>query len=406
MSQKKMPDWGVSTPYDSIKDKVAIAGIGESAYSGPSGRTAKAIALDAIEQTIEDAGLNPGDIDGLMYIPTVEGQVTARDFHDHFGTSHEIWESPEGGGMVWAATAPYHAAEALYSGNARYIINSFAVDWASRRGEMNGGPGEYHASEIIKSQFELPFGWFPQPLYFATFASRHMHEYGTTEEQLGHLVTTFRQHANTHPDAVMRDKELTIEQYLSRPHLASPLRVEDCCLISDGGSAYLMTTPERARDLKNKPVAVKGVGRGIIKNSPYIAQQGDITCTPQVFSAPGAFSMADVSPRDIDVFAMYDCFSITALMQIEDMGFCAKGEGGGFVQNGRLRYDNPRSSGGLPTNTHGGLLSHAYVLGIAHVIELVKQLRGSAPNQVNDVELAAYAGFTAEEASALILGEC
>jgi NAD(P)-dependent dehydrogenase (short-subunit alcohol dehydrogenase family) len=160
-----------------------------------------------------------------------------------------------------------------------------------------------------------------------------------------------------------------------------------------------------AIELGPKGIRANGIhlGHGIIDNAPYISQQQELTCTPQGFSAPGAFAMAGVTAADIDVLAIYDCFSITALMQIEDMGFCKKGEGGAFVEGGRLRYDNPRSKGGLPTNTHGGLLSHAYVLGIAHVIELVKQLRGTSPNQVEMAELAAYAGFTADEASTLIL---
>ncbi|HUH38137.1 MAG TPA: thiolase family protein, partial [Spongiibacteraceae bacterium] len=196
---------------------------------------------------------------------------------------------------------------------------------------------------------------------------------------------------------------LSLEAYLTRPLLADPLRMEDCCLISDGGAAYVLTTPERARDLRRPAVIVEGVGHGRISGAPYISQQGDITATPQVFSAPWAMAMADIRPTDIDVIAVYDCFSITALMQIEDMGFCAKGEGGAFIQDNRLHFDRPRSAGGIPCNTHGGLLSHAYVLGIAHVVELVKQLRGQAFNQVRDARLAAYAGFTADEASTLIL---
>ncbi|WP_116365871.1 thiolase C-terminal domain-containing protein [Parahaliea mediterranea] len=397
-------DWGQASALADIRGQVAIAGIGEAAYSGASNRNSKAMAAEAIARCIADAGLRPEDIDGIMYSGALGDQFTADDFRAHFGTTQAMWESGQGGGMVWAATAPAQAAEALRSGRARYIVNSFAVDWASRRGAMTGGPGAWHASELIKAQLELPFGWFPQPLYFATFASRHMHDYGTTEAQLGELVTAFRRHANGQPGAVMQDKTLSLEDYLARPHLASPLRVEDCCLISDGGAAYLMTSPERAQDLPQRPVSVEGVGHGIIANAPYISQQGDITSTPQHFAAPGAYAMAGIGPEDIDVLGVYDCFSITALMQIEDMGFCAKGEGGPFVEGGRLDFKRSRHQGGLPTNTHGGLLSHAYVLGIAHVVELVKQLRGQAANQVEQPRRAAYAGFTADEAGTLILG--
>ncbi len=395
--------WGGGTAFDDISGKVAICGIGESDYSGPSGRDSRSIAAAAIERAIADAGLTPADIDGIMYTDKVADQFTAQDFREHFGTDRELWESTEGGAMVWAATASYQAAQALRSGRAKYIINSFAVDWATRRPQMTGGPGAWHASEQTKAQLELPFGWFPQPVYFATFASRHMHEYGTTEAQLGHLVTTFREHANGMPGAIMREKPLSLEQYLERPPLAEPLRVEDCCLISDGGAAFIMTTTERARDLPNRPAIVEGIGHGVIDSAPYISQQADLTSTPQVFAAPGAYAMAGVRPEDIDVLAVYDCFSSTALMQIEDMGFCPKGEGGRFVESGRLHYSNGRKQGGLPTNTHGGLLSHAYVLGIAHVVELVKQLRGQAANQVEAADIAAYAGFTADEAATLIM---
>jgi len=244
---------------------------------------------------------------------------------------------------------------------------------------------------------------YPQPVYMATQACRHMHDYGTTPEQLGELAVTFRRHANSHPGAVMRAKTLSMEQYLAKPMLADPLRMEDCCLVSDGAAAFVMSTPERARDLPHAPVIVEGIGRGVIHNAPYISQQKVLTATPQTFAAPWAFAMADITPAEVDVIALYDCFSITALMMIEDMGFCAKGEGGPFVSGGRLGFDRPRRSGGLPCNTHGGLMSHAYVLGIAHVVEIVRQLRGEAANQVGDARVGLYGGFTAEEAATLIL---
>jgi acetyl-CoA acetyltransferase len=197
----------------------------------------------------------------------------------------------------------------------------------------------------------------------------------------------------------MREKRLTLEHYLARPMLVDPLRVEDCCLISDGGGAYLMTSVERARDLAKPLVVVEGVGEGRSASGPYWALQADFTSTPQVFSAPLAFEMAGIRPRDVDVLALYDPFTIVALMQIEDMGFCEKGEGGAFVAGQALHFDG----GGLPYNTHGGLLSHAYVLGISHVVELVRQLRGEAAAQVPDAEIGVYGGYTGAHASTLVL---
>ncbi len=396
-------DWGSAYEIPDVRGEVAIAGVGESEYSGPSGRTAKEMALVAVAKAIADAGLAPSDIDGLMSTANVADQLMPEDFHAHFGTSHPMWYSGEGGGMVWAATCPEQAAGALRARKARHIINVFSVDWASRRAAGTGTPGDYHANEPMKALFEVPFGWYPQPVYMATQACRHMHDSGTTAQQLGELAVTFRRHANGHPGAVMRAKTLSMEQYLAKPMLADPLRMEDCCLVSDGAAAFVMTTPERARDLRHAPVIVEGVGRGVIHNAPYISQQKVLTATPQTFAAPWAFAMADMAPAEVDVIALYDCFSITALMMIEDMGFCAKGEGGAFVAGGRLGFDRPRASGGLPCNTHGGLMSHAYVLGIAHVVELVRQLRGEAANQVSDARVGLYGGFTAEEAATLIL---
>lgn len=396
-------DWGAPAPLEDVRGEVAIVGVGETQYTGPSERDNRAMALEAVAAAVADAGLKAADIDGLMVSAGISEQITPADFHSHFGTDHPIWFSTEGGAMIWAATCAHTAAYALREKKARHIVNVFAVDWAGQRKRGTGTPGDWHAGEPMKAHFELPYGWFPQPLYFATFARRHMHEYGTTEAQLGELAVAFRRHANGHPGAVMHERPLSLEDYLGKDKLADPFRVEDCCLISDGAAAFVMADAERARDLQQPPILVQGVGMGQIAGAPYISQQRDITATPQTFAAPWAFAMADLTPGDVDVIAVYDCFSITALMQIEDMGFCAKGEGGAFVQDRRLHFDRPRSEGGIPCNTHGGLMSHAYVLGIAHVVELVRQLRGEAHNQVADARVAAYAGFTAAEGATLIL---
>jgi acetyl-CoA acetyltransferase len=279
------------------------------------------------------------------------------------------------------------------------VVNVFSVSWATQRADMVGGPGHFHAHEPMKRQLEVPYGWFPQPVTFATIARRHMHEYGTRPEQLGAIAVACRRHANLHPGAVMGAKELSLEDYLARPMLVDPLRMEDCCLISDGGGAYVMTSLERARDLAKPLVVVEGVGEGHSDAGVYWAQQGDFTATPQVFSAPAAFAMAGIRPRDVDVLALYDPFTIVTLLQIEDMGFCEKGLGGAFVEGTALHFDGAK----LPTNTHGGLLSHAYVLGISHVVELVRQLRGEAAAQVPDAEIAVYGGYTGAMASTLVL---
>jgi acetyl-CoA acetyltransferase len=398
-AQRPNPNWGHAADLEAIDGRVAIAGVGEAEHSKASGRGAIEIGLAAVEAAIADAGLQPDQIDGLMTSPGVGEQLTLEAFHAHFGTSHDVWVSARGGGMVWAATAPLHAARAIAAGKARHIVNVFSVAWATQRDSMTGGPGQFHADEQFKASLEVPFGWFPQPVYFASIARRHMHEYGTRPEHLGAIAVSCRRHANGHPGAVLRDKPLTLDDYLSRPMLVDPLRVEDCCLISDGGAAYVMTSVERARHMAKAPVIAAGVGEGYAGSGTYWSQQGDFTATPQVFSAPRAFEMAGIGPADVDVLTLYDPFTIVALMQIEDMGFCPKGEGGAFVADGRLEYDG----GGLPYNTHGGMLSHAYVLGIAHVVEVVRQLRGEAANPVPDANVGVYGGYTGHMASTLVL---
>ncbi len=399
MSNTAQPDdWGWATEYEDVSGAVAICGVGESDHSKASGRTTREIVLQAVERAIADAGLEPSEVDGLMYIGLPE-QLDAAAFHEHFGTDHEIWESRDGGGMRWAATAPYDAAHALREGKARHILNTFGVAWATQRSQMVGGPGESHAQERFKQNLEVPFGWFPQPVYFATVARRHMHEFGTTQEQLGAVAVACRRHANLTPGAVMHDKPLSMEQYLASPPIVAPFRKEDCCLISDGGAAYIMTAPERARNLRQPLVELAGVGLGNSVTATHWAEQPAFTSTPQVFAAPVAFGMAGLCPADVDVYTCYDPFTIHTLMQIEDSGFCEKGAGGSFIEGDTLHFD----SGKLPTNTHGGLLSHAYVLGIAHVVEVVRQLRGEAAAQVPGAEVGIYGGYTGPQAATLIL---
>jgi acetyl-CoA acetyltransferase len=391
-------DWGWATEYDDVSGQVAICGVGESDHTKASGRTPTEIIAQAVERTLDDAGLRPEDIDGLMYVPFGD-QFDAAAFHAHFGTSHDIWESRAGGGMRWAASAPYEAAQALRAGQARYILNTFGVAWATQRSSMVGGPGESHAQEAFKQNLEVPFGWFPQPVYFATVARRHMHEFATTQEQLGAVAVACRRHANLTPGAVMHDRPLSMEQYLAAPTIVAPFRREDCCLISDGGGAYVMTTAARARDLRPPLIEVAGVGLGNSVTGTHWAEQPAFTSTPQVFAAPVAFDMAGITPADVDVYTCYDPFTIHTVMQIEDSGFCEKGAGGEFVDGTALHFDG----GVLPTNTHGGLLSHAYVLGIAHVVEVVRQLRGEAAAQVPGATVGVYGGYTGPQAATLVL---
>jgi acetyl-CoA acetyltransferase len=398
-------DWGRALTLEPVRGLIAIAGVGETQHSASSGRDPVDMALEAVARAIADAGLKPSDVDGLMIQPFMAGQLTTEIYRRHFGITHDLWVSDQGGAMTWAGSAPYHAALAIRDKRARVVVNVFSIDWASQRKAETGGPGDYHRGDRFKANFELPFGYYPQPVYFAQTARRHMFEYGTTAEQLGAIAVSSRAHANGHPGAVMYDKPLTLEDYLARKPFIDPLRIEDCCLISDGAAAYVMTSVEQARDLPHPPAIVLGVGQAVSDYGTYFALQPEFLSTPHIYSAPAAFAMAGIAPLDVDVLTIYDPFTIAALIQIEDMGFCKKGEGGAFVIGDRLSHKRPRAAGGLPFNTHGGLLSHAYLLGISHVVEIVHQLRGTAHNQVKDARIGVYGGYTGESTSTLVLGQ-
>lgn len=395
--------WGSVTPYDDCRGEIAIVGIGESAHSANSGRDPVLMAVEAVQRALDDAGLRPDQVDGLMFNGYMHSQLDAAAFHRHFGTKHDLWVSTEGGAMSWAATCTYTAARAIRARKASIIVNVFAIDWATTSKSDGATPGDSHRLETMKANLEVPFGWYPQPVYFATIARRHMHEFGTTPAQLGSIAATLRRHANGHPGAVMHDKTFTLDDYLAQKPFIDPLRLNDCCLISDGAAAFVMTGADRARDFPRPPAIVLGVAEAKSHTGYYWSQQQPFTSTPQVFSAPAAYAMAGIDSSVVDVLAVYDPFTIVALMQIEDMGFCPKGEGGRFVDGDRLYFRNSRRRGGLPFNTHGGLLSHAYVLGISHVVELVRQLRGEAHNQVEAPEIAVYGGYTGGLASTLVL---
>lgn len=392
----------VARPHTNIAGQLSIAGIGEVLAVPGQGGSAIDMAGEAVAAAIADAGLMPDEVDGLMLQRGMAGQFSAAAFHARFGTSHDLWVSDQGGAMTWAGTAPTIAAHAIKSGSARHIVNVFSVDWASQRRAGTASPGDYHAEERIKAALEVPFGFYPQPVYFAAIARRHMIEFGTSEAQLGAIAVAMRNHAVTQPDAQLRHKPLTLEAYLAKPMLSDPLRKDDFCLISDGAAAYLMTDIFRARDLAQPPVVIQGIGEAVARNGFYFAQ-GDLTSTPQALAAPQACAMAEIEVADIDVLALYDPFTIAALIMLEDIGFCAKGEGGTFVEGDRLSHRRGRAQGGIPLNTHGGLLSHSYLLGINHVVELVRQLRGTAANQVSDASVAAYGGYTGGEASMMIM---
>ena len=239
----------------------------------------------------------------------------------------------------------------------------------------------------VIGEFEMPSGAIAPPQLYAVMARRHFEMYGTKSRQLAEIAVTTRQHALMNPNATMR-KPITIEDHQASRMISDPLRLLDCSLESDGGCAVVISAADIAKDLAKPPVWVMGVAEGHPDSPSAITQRPDLTTLGLAKAAPKAFAMAGVTQSDIDVAEVYDCFTYIVMCQLEDLGFCKKGEGGSFVEGGALGIN-----GRLPVNTHGGLLSQAHMAGMNHIVELARQLRGEASVQVKDAEIGLVTGY-------------
>jgi acetyl-CoA acetyltransferase len=281
-----------------------------------------------------------------------------------------------------------HAASAIREGLCDTVLCTYGSNLLSKQGRMLGSRGFHNPGARVAgpNKWEAPYGNVLIGAY-AMAARRHMHEYGTTSEQLARIAVDTRYHASLNPNAMYRDL-ITIDDVVGSKMIADPLHRLDCCVISDGGGAFVMTTAERAADLAQPPVYVLGAAG--TETHWNISQMPDFTTTGAAVAGPEAFARAGVTPDDVDVIHLYDSFTITALLMIEDLGFCKKGDGGPFVEDGRLRL-----GGALPLNPDGGGLSscHPGMRGIFLIVEAVRQLRGQAgPAQVPGARVALACG--------------
>ncbi|MCP3987254.1 MAG: transporter [bacterium] len=371
-------------------DEACIVGIGETAYvrKPGSGLSALGIQLQAAVRAIEDAGLEGSQIDGIMPFPNLGH---AESFAANLGCENLRFQS-----IVWmGGAAPVAslrvAGAAVQQGLADYVL--IPAGWNGYSGSRARQTVAEDVSSLpggaIARDFYLPFGFTAPPQWYSVMARRHMHEFGTRPEQLGCIAVAMRKHAQRNPNAVMKGRAMTLEDYMASPMLADPYRLFDCCLETDGAAAVVVTTPERARDLGKEPVFIMGAASGQPRPADEITNRKDIFQTGLSLAAPEAFGRAGVSPGDVDFAQIYDCFTFEVLQQLEEAGFCKRGEGGAFVEGGRIEL-----GGELPVNTHGGLLSEAHVLGMNHIVEAVRQLRGDAgERQVADAEIGVVTGW-------------
>ena len=364
-----------------------IVGVGLSDYP-------KAPHLDAVQhhvlatqRALADCGVEKSAIDGFVGAGGMGGMDDAPvALAEYLGIDHRYIDSTSVGGSSFEFHVQ-HATAALREGLCDTLLISYGSNTLSLMGRTLG-TGGFGRSRTVRgaAQYEAPFGNSLVGAY-AMVAQRHMHEFGTTSEQLAEIAVGVREYAGLNPQSMYRDP-ITVDDVLESRMVADPLHKLDCCVISDGGGAVIMTTAERARDLKQPAVAVLGAAGS--QSHWNISQMPNFTESAGARCGPEAFARAGLTPADVDTIQFYDSFTITVLMLLEDMGFCKKGEGGAFVSEGHLKR-----GGRLPLNTDGGGLSsnHPGMRGIFLLIESVRQLRGQAGEaQVPDCEVALAAG--------------
>jgi acetyl-CoA acetyltransferase len=367
----------------SLHEAGAVSGVGETRYMRGTERSPLSLQLEASLAAIADAGLKPTDIDGL--IPYGHGAV-AEDFITNFGISDVRFSATTPMGGASAVASIQCAVAVIAAGICKHVLLSLG------RSGYSGGRIGTRVQQMPQfrmiGEFEMPSGAIAPAQLYAPMARRHMETYGTTSRQFAEIAVTTRQHAMLNPNATMQ-RPITIEDHQASRMISDPLRLLDCSLESDGGCAVVISATDRARDLRQKPVVIMGVAEGHPDSPSAITQRPDLTTLGLAKAAPKAFAMAGVTHGDIDVAEIYDCFTYIVMCQLEDLGFCKKGEGGAFVEHGALGIEGGR----LPVNTHGGLLSQAHMAGMNHIVEVTRQLRGEAAAQVPNAEIGLVTGY-------------
>ena len=384
------------------RDRCAISGIGATDFTRNSGRSVLTLATQASLAAIADAGLTPQDIDGIVRCDM--DAVRSNDLVDALGMTRLDYYGDAGPGGVAPTAMVSQAVAAVVSGMATAVLCYRSLNGRSGRrfglssvtSASVGGGGTY-------DELFLPYGLLTPGQIFGLIAQRHMHDYGTTEQDLGAIAIACRNRANANPFAQMHDKPLTMDDYLAARMISRPLRLYDFCLETDGAAAVIVTSAERARDAPNPPALIRAVASGTVTNPqpgiqfPVVLRE-DMTTLPAKPTAETLYRRAGLGPDDIDVAQLYDCFSITVLLQLEDWGFCAKGEGGAFASSGAIE-----PGGSLPINTGGGHMSEGYIHGMNHIVEGVRQIRGTSASQVHGAETCLVTNTPLPPGSALIL---
>lgn len=393
-------------PYAAHRDKCAIAGIGETAYTRNSGMSDLGLAVQACERALADAGLTAADVDGL--IRNDFDNVPHNDLADALGTPNITYFGINGTGGSAPPAQVAQAVAAIESGQATTVLVYRSINGRSGNNRYGlasrdlGGPAVVGGNGSYDEYFG-PYGLAVAGQTYAMVARRHMIEYGTTEEQLGSIALVCRERANANPRAMMHDRTMTMDDYKQSRMIADPLHLFDYCLETDGACAVVVTSAERAADGAKPPVLIRAVAMGTGPGPKGgiihpVLWRDTYTTFPSKQVADTLYARAGLGPEDVDTAQIYDCFTITTLVQLEDYGFCEKGEGGPFAASGALDL-----GGSLPINTSGGHLSEGYIHGLNHVLEGVRQVRGESTGQVDGAATVLVTGGSPPATSALIL---
>ena len=381
-----------------IRDKTAIVGIGTTEYVKNIGRSELQTSLEAIRLALDDAGLKPAEVDAIFKVETPgEDSNSELEIARNLGVcSLRAWGAAGYGGG--AACAPVvFSALAVASGMA-----DVAVAVRARNRGSGGRPWARTGAGVAGvGAFEAPYGLVSPVQQVALVTRRYMHEFGATSEDFARVAVSQRNNASRNPRAFFRDP-ITVQDVLESRMIADPLHLLDCSLETDGACALVITSAERARDLKQTPAVISGVAQGMPPRHYMmngLLYQEDPFDLPSLYAARDVYRMAGMGPGDVDVALFYDVFSPMVLWQLEAYGFCERGDGKDFARDGRIDWPD----GELPVNTHGGSLSEAYVHGFNHVLEAVRQIRGTSTSQVEGASVALVAAAAVVPTSALLL---
>jgi len=381
-----------------LSGRTAIVGIGQTEFSKESGRTELQLACEAVKAALDDAGLTPADVDGLVTFSqdTTEELELGRNLG--FDEITMFSRITYGGGA--AAATVQHAAMAVVSGAAEVVVIYRAFN--ERSGLRFGNIGGNMSTMPLWLSWYAPFGLLTPGSWVSLHARRYMHEYGVTNEDFGRIAVVDRHHAATNPNAWFYERPITLADHQASPWVVEPvLRLLDCCQESDGGVALVVTSVERARDLPQRPAIVTAAAQGATGEGEMMTSyyRDTVTGLPEIgLVGRQLWQQSGLTPHDIDTAFLYDHFTPFVFVQLEELGFCGRGEAKDFATIERLSV-----GGELPINTSGGLLGEAYIHGMNGIAEVVRQIRGTSVNQVDDVEHALVTAGTGVPTSGLIL---